>query len=108
MGITIGRTFATREKAELAVEHLVQEHGFERTDIFISADGNENSAGDTESAATADKGPIRVSIDIDDETRSELVETVFDELDNEGPSRMSLNRFMVSRQTEKSDASLRL
>ncbi|MBM7046148.1 MULTISPECIES: hypothetical protein [Rhizobium] len=32
---TIWATFDTREAADLAVEHLVQQHGISRPDIFI-------------------------------------------------------------------------
>lgn len=42
---TIIATFETREAADLAVEHLVQQVGLERTDIFIRAAGRENSSG---------------------------------------------------------------
>lgn len=80
MGSTIERTFATREKAELAVEHLVQEHGVERTDIFVVADGADNSAGDTGNSEGAHNGPILVSIDLDDDSRVALVKAVFDEI----------------------------
>ena len=48
--------FATRRDAELAVEHLVQEHGFERTDIFIEAQGAQNSAGTTRAGADLESG----------------------------------------------------
>jgi catalase len=42
-------SFATRRDAEIAIEHLVQEHGVERTDIFVQPQGKANSAG-TQSA----------------------------------------------------------
>lgn len=42
---TIRATFETREAADLAVEHLVQEHGVSRPDIFVQAAGNDNTAG---------------------------------------------------------------
>jgi hypothetical protein len=81
MSATIERTFTSRREADLAVERLVQEHGFERTDIFVSAEGNANSAGDVQSNDGAANGPILVSIDLDDESRSDLVESVFNEFD---------------------------
>lgn len=37
--------FATRRAAELAVEHLVQDHGVDRKAVSIRAAGAENSAG---------------------------------------------------------------
>jgi hypothetical protein len=42
---TITGTFATRRGAELAVEHLVQEYGVDRSDVFIEPQSAENSAG---------------------------------------------------------------
>lgn len=73
---TIIATFETREAADLAVEQLVQKFGIERTDIFISASGTENSSGTTRSGADAPSaneegrddahlsGEIEVSADI--------------------------------------------
>ncbi len=46
MSQTIEARFATRAEAENAVELLVQTHGIERSDIFIAADGPENSVGE--------------------------------------------------------------
>jgi hypothetical protein len=73
---TIVARFETRRDAELAVEHLVQEHGVARTDIFIRAEGEANSAGvraagaDVESGHAPQKrgtpelgGAIEVSVD---------------------------------------------
>ena len=45
MDRTIVANFDTRRDAETAVEHLVQEHGIERADIFIRAPGTANTAG---------------------------------------------------------------
>lgn len=42
---TISGTFATREAADRAVEHLVQEHGIDRADIFVQAENAENTSG---------------------------------------------------------------
>ncbi|HWK65036.1 MAG TPA: hypothetical protein VNS34_08855 [Rhizobiaceae bacterium] len=74
---TIRGTFSTREAADRAVEHLVQEHGIERTDIFIQAEDARNSAGTAPSGADASPeereppdldaalhGSIQVSADI--------------------------------------------
>jgi hypothetical protein len=36
---TVTANFDTRRDAETAVEHLVQEHGVNRSDIFIRAAG---------------------------------------------------------------------
>lgn len=42
---TIRARFETREAADLAVEHLVQQHGISRPDIFIQSASDRNSAG---------------------------------------------------------------
>lgn len=41
----ISAVFPTREQADLAVEHLVQEHGIDRAFIYVEPLGEENSAG---------------------------------------------------------------
>ena len=56
MGVTIKGTFPSRREAELAVEHLVQEYGVERTDIFVEPAGDRNSAGDAVVGADAESG----------------------------------------------------
>lgn len=72
---TIKATFETREAADLAVEHLVQQHGIPRPDIFIQSTSSENTAGSTPSGGDASheggartdaplKGQIEVSADI--------------------------------------------
>lgn len=38
-------SFATRREADLAIEHLVQQYGIERTDVFVRAPGEANGAG---------------------------------------------------------------
>jgi len=92
MSSTIERTFDSRREAELAVERLVQEHGFERTDVFVSSAGNENSAGskrsggDTATHLEAERSdaplsdPITISVDVNDDTRAAIVTRVFDEI----------------------------
>tara|TARA_R110002051_G_scaffold59802_7_gene109710 strand:+ start:2171 stop:2479 length:309 start_codon:yes stop_codon:yes gene_type:complete len=72
---TIRATFATRAAADLAVEHLVQQHGVSRPDIFIQSKGDENTAGSRPSGGDASheggaredaalEGEIEVSVDI--------------------------------------------
>ncbi|WP_105439413.1 hypothetical protein [Neorhizobium sp. T25_13] len=72
---TIRATFETREAADLAVEHLVQQHGIARPDIFIQSATDRNSAGSApsggdvshEEGARRDaplEGEIEVSVDI--------------------------------------------
>ncbi len=74
---TIRGVFDTREAADLAVEHLVQEHGIARADIFVQPEGTDNSAGlrpsggdashkDETRAGGANHGAIEVSADIKD------------------------------------------
>lgn len=74
---TIIANFDTRRDAETAVEHLVQEHGINRSDIFVRAAGNANTAGTRAAGADVESGhpgverhgkpelagPIEVSID---------------------------------------------
>jgi hypothetical protein len=74
---TICGTFSTREAADRAVEHLVQEHGINRTDIFVQPRDERNTAGTASSGADAARneaegsqfepalrGPILVSADV--------------------------------------------
>jgi len=79
MATTVIGTFPSRREVELAVEHLVQEYGFERTDIFIEPVSDANSAGVAATGADAEsghpgrtpdargaayKGALRISIDM--------------------------------------------
>lgn len=56
MGQTIIGTFPSRRAVELAVEHLVQDYGLERTDIFIEPAGTRNSAGSEAAGADVESG----------------------------------------------------
>ncbi|WP_430642347.1 hypothetical protein [Bradyrhizobium aeschynomenes] len=53
---TIIGHFATRRDAELAVEHLVQDHGIARTDVVVQAPGTANSAGSLAAGADVESG----------------------------------------------------
>lgn len=53
---TIHGTFATREAADRAVEHLVQEHGVPRADVFVRPAAAANYAGDAPSGGDAGRG----------------------------------------------------
>ena len=80
MSDTIIGRFASRRDADLAIEALVQEHGIERTDVFVQSATKDNSAGvkidgaDAESGhpdvpadgAPALAGAIEVSVDVND------------------------------------------
>lgn len=67
---TMWATFATREAADRAVEHLVQQCGIARTDVFVdpkekaNTAGIEPSGGDIIRADAPLHGEIRVSADI--------------------------------------------
>lgn len=92
MSKAINGTFETRRDAEMAVERLVQEFGVERSDIFIAAQGEDNSAGrivagsDTEIRAPspearedgAHEGAIVVSVDVNDDN---LAGKIFDAIE---------------------------
>jgi hypothetical protein len=72
---TIKAVFETREAADLVVEHLVQQHGIPRPDIFIQSTSVNNTAGASPSGGDASHrggarrdaplaGEIEVSADI--------------------------------------------
>ncbi|MCJ8520568.1 hypothetical protein ABID21_003552 [Pseudorhizobium tarimense] len=77
---TIKATFPTREAADLAVEHLTQEHGIDRADVFIGAAGGANTSGTRPSGGDAPStrsdhsrgdaqldGEVEVSVDVTDQ-----------------------------------------
>ncbi|MGA1804168.1 hypothetical protein [Rhizobium sp. HT1-10] len=72
---TIKALFQTREAADLAIEHLVQQHGIRRPDIFVQSTTAENTVGSKPSGGDASHedgarddgalaGEIEVSADI--------------------------------------------
>ena len=63
MSETIVGRFDNRRGADLAIEHLVQEHGIERTDIFVQPASDANSAGETVAGADAESGHPGVDTD---------------------------------------------
>jgi hypothetical protein len=79
--VTVVGKFSTRRDADLAVEHLVQEHGVGRGDIDVHAAGTHNTAGSrpvgTDGAAKLD-GPVEVSVGCPDEN-AEKVRSVLKE-----------------------------
>ncbi len=93
MGTTLKGNFDTRREADMTIERLVQEFGIERTDIFVFAEGSENSAGeekagsDTEAGSpspddrddAALKGSITVSVDIENDDEAAEVRSAFAE-----------------------------
>lgn len=89
---TINATFETRREAELAIEHLVQEHGIDRDDVEVGTEGDQNSAGSEASGAdneteleagTEDEaalnGRIALTVTIDSEEAAESVQEVLEE-----------------------------
>jgi hypothetical protein len=95
MSSTLAAKFNSRREAEMTVERLVQEFQIERTDIFITTEGDQNSAGtepdgaDVASATpTSDArddaaltGRIVVSVDVQDDAKVEEVRRAFGEFD---------------------------
>jgi hypothetical protein len=98
MPFTITAKFDARREAEMAVEHLVQELAIERTDIFVTPEGTENSAGakvsgsDSESGSpsverrqdAALSGRILVSVDLQDDGVAEEVRSALSEFSGTG------------------------
>ncbi|MCK8779713.1 hypothetical protein M0654_06900 [Rhizobium sp. NTR19] len=73
---TVTARFETRAAAELAVEHLAQDHGIDRADIFVQPVGAENTSGTSPNGSDApsvrdetrhdgaNQGEIEVSADV--------------------------------------------
>lgn len=57
MESTIIGEFATRREAQLAVEHVVQECGVARGDVFVQPAGAANSSGTRSAGADAKSAP---------------------------------------------------
>ena len=87
MGTTIKGIFPSRREVELAVEHLVQDYGIERTDVFIEPASSANSAGESVTGADAESGhdseapdasgaayagPLIVSVDMNEDERPDV------------------------------------
>ena len=101
---TIRATFDTRAAADLAVEHLVQQHGISRPDIFIQSVGADNTVGSAPSGGDAShdggertdgplEGEIEVSADIT-ESKMAAVQKSFGEA---GAIRVTGRRFSEPR-----------
>ncbi|WP_374300029.1 phosphatase PAP2 family protein [Paracoccus sp. (in: a-proteobacteria)] len=86
---SVSALFETREAADYAIEHLVQQHGLNRADIFAEPEGPGNTAGNRPSGGDANKGDgaegaalrggIKVSVDVASD-RVETVEGTFREM----------------------------
>lgn len=86
---SVSALFETRETADYAIEHLVQQHGLNRADIFAEPEGDRNTAGNRISGGDKGKGgaaedaalrgAIKVSVDVAQD-RVETVEATFREM----------------------------
>lgn len=95
MSTSLSAKFDTRREAEMTVERLVQQFGIERTNIYIAADGSDNTAGVEEAGSdtaagsptpqdrndTALEGRVVVSVDIEDDSLADEVWAAFAEFD---------------------------
>lgn len=93
VGTTLTAQFETRREAEMTVERLVQEHGIERSDIFVAAAGKANTAGEEVAGSDARaaepstprrgdaalNGSITVSVDVMNEERTIAIREAFAE-----------------------------
>lgn len=98
MSTTLSAKFDTRRDAEMTVERLVQQFQIERTDILVTADGDDNTAGVEEAGSdtaagtptpesrddAALEGQVVVSVKIDDEALADEVRAAFGEFDADG------------------------
>lgn len=89
MESTIIGEFETRRSAELAVEHVVQECGVPRSDVFVQSAGGANTvgtrpAGADVKAAPAPEGhqklggPIEVSVDFHGDAPEKIADVLRD------------------------------
>jgi hypothetical protein len=95
MPTTLTANFATRREADMTVERLVQEQGIERTDIFVVAAGDDNTAGEEVAGSDAQAGEpspearddaalngrVTVSVDVEDDDRADDIRSAFAEFD---------------------------
>lgn len=86
---SVSARFETREAADYAIEHLVQQHGLNRADVFVEPDSAENTAGNRISGSDRGKddapeeaplhGALKVSADVP-QSEVETVEKTFREM----------------------------
>lgn len=87
MESTIIGEFDSRRGAELAVEHVVQECGVVRTDVFVQPAGSQNTVGTRSSGADAKAAPqperhqklegsIEVSVDFHGDNPEKIVDAL--------------------------------
>ncbi|KQP61181.1 MULTISPECIES: hypothetical protein [unclassified Methylobacterium] len=63
MSKTISAQFKSRRDAEMAVEHIVQEHGVDRTAVEVGAASGENTAGTEAARADIEDGHPKTGTD---------------------------------------------
>jgi hypothetical protein len=92
---TIRAIFAAREAADLAVEHLVQQHGIDRSDVFVEASSSTNSAGTTASGGDLSHGAgnrqdarLQGEIEVSADIRSSMTTTVRKTFEDAGAIRI--------------------
>lgn len=101
MSPSLTAKIGTRREAEVSVERLVQQFGIERSDVFIAAEGDDNTAGieeagsDTEAGAASPEnrddanlaGRVTISVEIEDDSLADEVRATFAEFDASGVER---------------------
>ena len=63
MSDTITAEFRSRRDAEMAVEHIVQEHGLDRTAVTVGPASSENTAGTEAARADVEDGRLKSGTD---------------------------------------------
>lgn len=83
--VTINATFTNRDAADRGSEHLVQEHGIPRGDVFVRAVDDANSVGVEKSGPDASSGtadgsafepPLRVVVEVSVDVNAEAMQAV--------------------------------
>jgi hypothetical protein len=96
--VTVRADFTTRDAAERAIEHLVQEHGIARGDVFVRARDTANSAGSEKSGPDASSGPadgsafepsLKGSIEVSADVTSSTADTVEEVFRSAGASKLA-------------------
>jgi hypothetical protein len=94
---TVRATFETRQAAELAVEHLVQQHGIARPDIFVQPVSDRNTAGTMPSGGDASHeegsridAPLQGEIEVSADIQSSAIAAVQRVMGDAGALRVSI------------------
>lgn len=88
--------FETREAADLAVEHLVQQHGIARPDIFVQSTSAKNTSGSAPSGgdvsydgSARSDAPLEGEIEVSADINSSMIRTVQRTFGDLGATRVS-------------------